>query len=132
MLTGRQPFPGETAAEVMASVMLRDADLTALPPTIHPRLRDIVTRCLDKQPRQRWQSMGDLRVEFEALRAAPPESTTLTAAATMPAAGPVSFWKRLAPIAAAVMLTAVATALLVEATSSEPCARSRAPFASSA
>jgi eukaryotic-like serine/threonine-protein kinase len=112
MLSGRQPFRGETAAEVMASVMLRDADLTALPPTIHPRLRDIVTRCLDKQPRQRWQSMGDLRVEFEALRAAPRESTTLTAAA-MPAVGPVPFWKRLVPIAAAVMLTAVATALLV-------------------
>jgi serine/threonine protein kinase len=31
MLTGRQPFRGETAAEVMASVMIREADLAALP-----------------------------------------------------------------------------------------------------
>ena len=103
MLAGRHPFRGETAAEVMASVMIRDADLAALPSTIHPRLRDIVTRCLDKQPRQRWQSMGDLRVELEALRAAPLPSTTPTGMA-LPALTRPPLWKRVAPIAAAISL----------------------------
>jgi hypothetical protein len=111
MLTGRQPFRGETAAEVMASVMIREADLAALPPTIHPRLRDIITRCLDKQPRQRWQSMGDLRVELEALRVAPVASGTAATTALAPTSGPL--WKRLLPIATVIVLTAAATALVV-------------------
>src|SRR5205823_6515776 len=32
MLTGRQPFHGETAPEILASVLIRDADLATLPP----------------------------------------------------------------------------------------------------
>jgi Tol biopolymer transport system component len=112
MLTGRQPFRGDTAAEVMASIMIRDADLAALPTTIHPRLREIITRCLDKQPRQRWQSMGDLRLELEALRAASPPPMTSAAGAKAVTATPL--WKRLLPTAAAMMLTATGTAMLVD------------------
>ena len=112
MLTGRQPFHGETAAEVMASVMIRDADLALLPPTIHPRLRDIVTRCLDKRPRQRWQSMGDLRVEFEELRTAP--LPLAAPAMPTPVVTLAPLWRRLVPIATAIVLTAVATTLVVE------------------
>jgi serine/threonine-protein kinase len=112
MLTGRQPFHGETAAEVMASVMIHDADLAALPSTIPPRLREIITRCLEKQPRQRWQAMGDLRVELEALRAAPLPSAP-SAATAIPAPARASLWKHVAPIVAAVVLTAAGTALVV-------------------
>ena len=84
MLTCRQPFQGETAPEVMASVMVRDPDLSALPPNLHPRLRDVIARCLEKEPKKRWQAIGDLRLELEAIAAAPHDTTdsrTLTAAA---------------------------------------------------
>jgi serine/threonine-protein kinase len=47
MLTARQPFHGETAPEIMASVLVHDADLSLLPPNVHPRLRDVIARCLD-------------------------------------------------------------------------------------
>ena len=84
MLTCRQPFQGETAPEVMASVMVRDPDLSALPHNLHPRLRDVISRCLEKDPRKRWQAIGDLRLELEAIAAAPHDTTdprALTAAA---------------------------------------------------
>jgi serine/threonine-protein kinase len=111
MLTGRQPFRGDTVAEVMASVMIREADLAALPPTIHSRLRDIITRCLDKQPRQRWQSMGDLRVELEALRSAS-QAPALPVATPMIARAPL--WRKVLPFAATILLGAAVTALLME------------------
>ena len=75
MLTCRQPFQGETAPEVMASVMVRDPDLSALPPNLHPRLRDVISRCLEKEPKKRWQAIGDLRLELEAIAAAPHDTT---------------------------------------------------------
>ena len=46
MLTGRQPFRGDTAPEVLASVLIRDADLTALPPNLNSRLTELLFRPL--------------------------------------------------------------------------------------
>ena len=71
MLTGRQPFQGETAAEVMASVIVRDTDLSALPANLNPRLPELLKRCLESNPKRRWQAIGDLRAELEAIAAAP-------------------------------------------------------------
>jgi Tol biopolymer transport system component/predicted Ser/Thr protein kinase len=68
MLTGRTPFPGETVSDVLASVLARDPDLSILPATLPPRLRELIERSLDKDPRQRWQSAGDVRVELERIR----------------------------------------------------------------
>ncbi len=107
MLTCRQPFQGDTAAEVMASVLIRDPDLTALPPNLHPRLRDVITRCLEKQPKKRWQAIGDLRVELDAIAAAPHDTTGSRA---LPAAAPRPLWKRALAAAAIVSLTAGITA----------------------
>src|SRR5438046_4447999 len=41
MLMGRQAFQGNTAAEVMASVLVREPDLSALPPNLNPRLPEL-------------------------------------------------------------------------------------------
>jgi serine/threonine protein kinase/Tol biopolymer transport system component len=71
MLTGRQPFHGDTAPDVLASVLVRDADLSALPPNLNPRLPELLKRCLDKTPKKRWQAVGDLRAEIEAIGATP-------------------------------------------------------------
>ena len=68
MLTGRQPFQGDTAPDVLASVLARDPDLTTLPGNLNPRVHELVRRCLEKQPKRRWQAMGDLRAELEESR----------------------------------------------------------------
>ena len=96
MLTARTPFHGETAAEVMASVMIRDADLSALPANLNPRIPELIKRCLDKQPKKRWQAMGDLRRRARIIGGSP-FHTAQTIAAT-----PQPLWRRASPIVAAV------------------------------
>jgi len=71
MLTGRQPFQGETAPDILASVLVREPDASALPANVNPRLPELVRRCLAKNPRQRWQAIGDVRAELETIAAAP-------------------------------------------------------------
>jgi Tol biopolymer transport system component len=66
LLTGRQAFPsGETASDTLASVLARDPDWAALPSTTPPRLRALVMRCLQKDPRQRLRDIGDALVELK-------------------------------------------------------------------
>ena len=99
MLTGRQPFGGETAPDVMASVLARDADLAALPADLNPRLVELLRRCLDKHPRKRWQAIGDVRAELETIAAAPRLLSSTSAL------GPRSWW-RFAVAAAALAIAA--------------------------
>jgi serine/threonine-protein kinase len=61
MLTGRRPFEGEDVAEVMASVIHKDPDLTGLPPAVG----SVVERCLRKDPRRRMRDIGDVRMALE-------------------------------------------------------------------
>lgn len=87
MLTGRQPFRGDTAPEVLASVLIRDADLTALPPNLNSRLTELLRRCLEKNPKRRWQAVGDLRAEIETIATAPhaaPATTTQVVVQRLP------------------------------------------------
>jgi len=65
MLTGRQAFRGPMVSDILASVLARDPDLTALPERLHPRIRELIQRCLEKDPKRRWQAIGDVRVELE-------------------------------------------------------------------
>ena len=81
MLTGSVTFDGETTSDVMASVLKSDPNYAALP-AVSPRLRALVQRCLQKDPKKRWRDVGDLRVELELIRnaAAAPEETLVSAA----------------------------------------------------
>jgi serine/threonine protein kinase/Tol biopolymer transport system component len=67
LLTGRQAFEGETASEILASVLKSDVDWTALPPRLNPRLVELLRRCLEKNPKKRWHAAADVRVEIDAL-----------------------------------------------------------------
>jgi serine/threonine-protein kinase len=65
MLSGRQIFGGETASDSMAAVITREPDWTALPAGVPPRVRELLRRCLQKDPRRRLQAIGDARIELE-------------------------------------------------------------------
>ncbi|MGQ0735860.1 MAG: protein kinase domain-containing protein, partial [Acidobacteriota bacterium] len=67
LLTGRQAFEGDTASEILASVLKSDADLTALPSRLNPRLVELLRRCLEKNPKKRWHAAADVRVELESV-----------------------------------------------------------------
>jgi serine/threonine protein kinase len=111
MLTGRQPFQGETVSDVLASVLARDPDLAALPKHLSPRLTDLLARCLDKHPKRRWQAMGDIRLELEVI-AKDPAAPAQGAPISSP---PQPLWRRaLAPIAG-LALGAAVTAMAFQA-----------------
>ena len=110
MLTGSRPFQGETVSDVLASVLARDPDLDALPADLTPRLTELVVRCLDKNPKQRFQAMGDVRHEIDVIKASP--RLIASAAGDGGAAGPAApLWRRMLPIATAAAAAAVTAAL---------------------
>ncbi len=93
MLTGRQPFGGETAPDILASVLVREPDLGLLAADLDPRVRELVRRCLEKSPRKRWQASGDLRAEIEHIVESP-----IAVSAALPPALPRPLWHRLVPL----------------------------------
>src|SRR5262249_22926562 len=71
MLSGRQPFEGETISDVLAKIIERDPDWTALPATTPPAIQKLLRRCLEKDPRRRLDSAAVARLEIEDALAAP-------------------------------------------------------------
>ncbi len=65
MVSGTRPFRGETATDTLASILKTDPDWAELPPTLHPGVRRLLHRCLQKDPKRRLQSIADARVEIE-------------------------------------------------------------------
>jgi serine/threonine-protein kinase len=61
MLTGRQLFAGPTVSDILANVLRGDLDLTGVPAALWP----VVDRCLRRDPRRRWQAIGDVRLLLE-------------------------------------------------------------------
>jgi serine/threonine protein kinase len=115
MLTGRGVFRGDMVSDILASVLARDPDFAQLPAQLHPRLQEILHRCLEKDPKRRWQAIGDVRLELERLLASgvtAPRETVVAPKAKLTTLLP---W-----VAAAVLLTAAATWVLKPATPPEP------------
>ena len=110
MLTGRQPFQGETAPDILASVLAREPDLQTLPPNLNPRLIDLVRRCLQKTPKRRWQAIGDVREELETI-AANPHAAPASGVQLAPTAPPRPLWRRALPVAATAVVVFGLTAL---------------------
>ena len=67
MLSGRRAFQRETAAETMTAILKEDPpELLESGVHISPQLDRIVRRCLEKQPRMRFQSAADLGFALDA------------------------------------------------------------------
>ena len=65
MLTGQRAFDGQGVSETLARVIEREPDWAKLPAALSPALRTYVRRCLQKDPRQRVQAIGDVRLALE-------------------------------------------------------------------
>ena len=117
MVTGRLPFGGVSPAD-MLSAILRDAPrpTATLNPEVPAGVERIIGRCLEKDPRRRYQSAVDLRNDLEeaaaAWRAAP-----VLAAAPAPGAAKAAWWRRdwrLGAAAALVLAVAVGAGMYLE------------------
>jgi len=65
MLAGRRPFNGDDISDVMAAVLRQDIDWTALPASTPPAVRRLLSRCLDRDVKQRLRDIGEARVQIE-------------------------------------------------------------------
>ncbi len=75
ILAGKQAFPAETVSDAIAGVLAREPDWKALPPSVPEKLRGLLHRCLDKDPRLRLQAIGEARIILEAGAASHHEDT---------------------------------------------------------
>ena len=67
LLAGKLPFDGESMVEILHAIIF--AKTPALPNTVTPQLRQIVKRCLEKDPDARFQSMAEVAVLLRAAAA---------------------------------------------------------------
>ncbi len=65
MLTGTQPFAGATVTDTLAAVLTRDIGLNALPPTTPVSIRQLLRRCLERNPKNRLHDIADARIVLD-------------------------------------------------------------------
>ena len=83
MLTGKRAFPGEDITDTLAAVVRAEPDWGALPADLPSALSAYLTRCLQKDPRQRVQAIGDVRLALTgAFETAMPQGTATATSAT--------------------------------------------------
>jgi eukaryotic-like serine/threonine-protein kinase len=79
ILTGRLPFDAATPQAVLAAHVLEiPIALQQLRPGVPPALAELITRCLAKNPADRWQSTEELSSRLEALELTPSGGLTPT------------------------------------------------------
>jgi len=120
MLTGSRTFGGDTVTDVIAAVVTRDPDWSALPAGMSPRVVQALKRCMEKDPRRRFRDIGDVRFELEeGMRAGGgvPDAPAPIAAAATPA---VPAWRRALPWALSGVFAAAAIAGVLAARRPHP------------
>ena len=74
MLTQRQCYSGETVSDTIAKILKEEPDWPTVEAVAPFRLRRIVERCLQKDPRRRFHDAADVRLELEEALAPSPVS----------------------------------------------------------
>ncbi len=75
MLVGRRAFDGNSLSELLAAILTRDVDFSAVPIATPARVRELLRRCLDRDPRQRLRDIGEARIVLEQPRESGPDGT---------------------------------------------------------
>jgi Tol biopolymer transport system component len=107
-LTGRKAFEGETFSEVVAGILEREPDWSALPAGLPTKIRDLLHRCLQKNRDSRLHSIADARIEIEEALA---ELTNLYSATAALPVGPVRRRASAGTIAAVALVAALIVAV---------------------
>ena len=65
MLTGQRVFQGETVSDIMAATLRQEIDWNALPPTTPANVRQLLRRCLERDPKRRLRDIGEARFALD-------------------------------------------------------------------
>ena len=71
LLTGKQAFEGETVSDIIAKILRGGPEWAALPGTTPLKIRDLLLRCLQREPHRRLRDIGDARIDIEEALVAP-------------------------------------------------------------
>ena len=113
MLTGRAPFTGKNVSRILAAVLNSEPDWTSLPANLHPRLRLLLERCLQKETADRYHGIADARVDVQAVLN-DPTGVSAEPSVQAGATAPQRVWKGIAASFALVTVAALAWALWPE------------------
>jgi Flp pilus assembly protein TadD/TolB-like protein len=64
-LTGHRTFSGGNISDVIASILRSEPEWPELPADTPPEIRDLLGRCLEKDPSQRLRDIGDARIAID-------------------------------------------------------------------
>ena len=110
VLTGQRLFTGETVSHVLAKVLDRELDLSALPTPTPVSIKRLLRRCLERKPKRRLSDLGEALSHLEDALA--PVDEALSA---VPSVSPVvqpAGWRQALPLALVMsVVVAVVTGL---------------------
>jgi serine/threonine-protein kinase len=86
LLTGRRAFTGEGVSDTLAHVLMKEPDWTALPANTPASIRQLLRRCLEKDPKRRLHDIADVRIEIDETIAAPATGEGVAPVPVVPAA----------------------------------------------
>jgi Tol biopolymer transport system component len=107
MLSGQQTFGGETVSDTLAGIIKDTPDWSVLPSSTPKRVRDLLQRCLQKDPRQRLQAIGDARIAIDEILSGSGEDADDGRIRLGAAPAAAQTWRRFVPWALAVVLAVV-------------------------
>ncbi len=110
MLSRERAFHGENASDTIAAVLRQDINWAALDASTPDALRQLMSRCLDRDVRRRLRDIGEARIVLEDLAATRVASTTSSRLARPMA---VRMWRRLVIPAGAAAVAGVAVGAAV-------------------
>jgi eukaryotic-like serine/threonine-protein kinase len=79
MLAGKRLFHGETTSDTLAAVLTREPDWALLPVETPLRIRELLRRCLTRDPHERLRDIGDARITLKDAPALPAPAAPLLA-----------------------------------------------------
>ena len=108
MLTGRKMFEAGDVSEMLASVLLRDPDISGLGDQVPAHIQTLLRRCLVKEPKDRLRDIGEARLALQGTF----EATVSTS--SEPAAAPaLRVWQRPVAVLGIAVIVALVSGLAV-------------------
>jgi eukaryotic-like serine/threonine-protein kinase len=105
MLSGKRAFIGDDVSDTLTAVLRDDPDWSALPANAPARIRQAMRVCLQRDPKQRAQAIGDVRLALEgAFETTVPQATASVAA---------PLWRRFGALTAGALVVASITGAMV-------------------
>jgi Tol biopolymer transport system component len=109
MLTGRQPFAGETVTDSLGAILHREPEWALLPANTPPTVQLLLRRCLAKDRKNRLRDIGDARIELENAIGDPSATILGLAQSALAAAGRPRFTRSFIALATGAALLLLVT-----------------------